>query len=192
MRQLVIMFYSLSWQEFHLAVANLAEKIKNSDSEFDCFVALARGGLTISHILSDFIKKPIFSFTVSTYKDMNQFQKPEIISHVSDAIKGKKVLLIDDIADSGDTLFFGENYIKSREVLSVETATLFYKPKSHCQPDYYVIKTMDWIIFPFEIQESVNFYKKIKDTDPETAVLLLKELEKLNIHPEIIEIINKT
>jgi len=58
----------------------------------------------------------------------------------------QKVLLVDDIADTGKTL----HEIKDEEGIDFITATLYYKPRSIIKPDFFVEETTEWCCFPWE------------------------------------------
>ncbi|MEM2144981.1 MAG: phosphoribosyltransferase family protein [Candidatus Jordarchaeaceae archaeon] len=67
----------------------------------------------------------------------------------------KKVLLFDDVDDSGETMIFSLDYLKNFGALSMTTATLFHKPHSKYQPDFYGVETSAWVIFPHEKREGI-------------------------------------
>jgi len=69
-------------------------------------------------------------------------------------------LLFDDVADSGKTLAAVRDHLLEAQAKSVETATLFYKPKSIIEPNFYSFKTSAWIVFPHEIREFINLTSK--------------------------------
>ena len=62
------MFYPLSWSRLADKTHQLTQKIQESGEQFDCLVAIAKGGLTIAHLIGNDLNLPVTSFTVSTYK----------------------------------------------------------------------------------------------------------------------------
>jgi len=58
----------------------------------------------------------------------------------------KKVLLVDDVADTGKTL----HEIRNTFGVFFSVATLHYKPRSIVKPNFYVEETTDWLIYPWE------------------------------------------
>ena len=86
-------FLSLSWQHFHKDTFALAKKIEDSKQKIDLIVAIARGGMTVAQILSDFLSLPVATFTMSSYKDLFQKETAEVSFHVGGDIKNKRILL---------------------------------------------------------------------------------------------------
>lgn len=149
------------------------------DNPFDLIVAIARGGLSISNALSDFLELPVATVTIQTYQEMKKQRTPSVVLSVSKEITGKRVLLIDDIADSGDTLIFCNEYLRSAGATSVATATVFYKSTSRFCPDWYVKQTDTWVIFPFELHETMQTYISLEQSEPQNAQALWRSLKEL-------------
>ena len=61
-------YYSVSWKELHNTTYLLTQKIIKDKKKYDLIVGIARGGLTVAHIASDFLRLPVASFTISSYK----------------------------------------------------------------------------------------------------------------------------
>lgn len=182
------MYYSVSWNTLHLHILELSKKIKKSGISIDCIVTIARGGLALSNMLADLLNVPVAVFTVNTYKEMHKLSQPEIRFGISPEINDKRVLLFDDIADTGDTLAFGVDYLKKSGVLEVKTASLYLKPKSIVTPDFFFERVNEWVIFPFEIDETLSVYKQLKVTDPEKADNLWEHILKLELPSKILKL----
>lgn len=151
-----VQYLPVSWTEYHSLAQSLAAKILDSKHAPDHIVAIARGGLTLGHILSDFLRIPIATITIQSYVDI-QTQGSLIISEeLRTPVKGKNVLLVDDVSDTGKTLIRAIAYLKEFEPASVVSATLFYKPHSEIKPDYYAEETAKWILFPYEPTEMIR------------------------------------
>jgi hypoxanthine phosphoribosyltransferase len=181
------MFYPVPWNEVHTLTRQLAREIVDSRIPLDGVVCIARGGLAIANILSDYIRVPVTSFTVSTYRDMKKLARPEVSFGVAPEIEGKHILLLDDIADTGDTLDFGTEYVRSRGAASVTTAALFYKNHSRHTPRFYAKETSAWVIFPFEIHETLGVYRDLASTDPEKARELANSIKALQLDASLLE-----
>ena len=149
-------FLSLSWRQLHTLTFRLSKKIIFSPTKPDLIVAIARGGLSIAHILSDFLKLPVASFTVSSYKDMKQDKMSNIDYHVGGSLQNKHILLVDDNADTGKTFLRGIEHLKEMGAMSIQTASPLIKPWTKYMPDYYVKKTDKWIVFPYEVRETTE------------------------------------
>lgn len=87
------------------------------------------------------VKPEIQFFRVSTYGDsMSSKQQAELILGKDIAVKGRHVLLIEDIVDTGNTCDFLMDYVRKQEPASIRLACLLYKPESHRgvnRPDYF-------------------------------------------------------
>ena len=82
--------------------------------------------------------------------------KPVITQPVSVSVEGKKVLVVDDVADTGESLRLVRSHLEEQGATEVKTATIYYKPWSVIIPDYYEKETRSWIIFPWERKETVR------------------------------------
>jgi len=82
--------------------------------------------------------------------------KPVITQPVSVSVKGKQLLVIDDVADTGESLRLVQLHLKEQGATEVKTATIYYKPWSIIIPDYYEKETRSWVIFPWERKETVR------------------------------------
>ena len=148
---------NISWDEYHQAIELLAAKIDRSQSEFDRIICLARGGLRVGDILSRIFHKPLAILATSSYRDnTHDREKLSIANHLTMTTDrlGSRVLLVDDLVDSGITLQQTIIWLRDRypEIQQIKTAVIWYKDSSIYVPDYYVSYLPDnpWIHQPFE------------------------------------------
>jgi hypothetical protein len=92
-------------------------------------------------------------------------------------IADKKVLVVDEVADTGKSLKLVKEHIIEKGATEVKIATVYYKPWSIVKPDYYERETSKWIVFPWEIKETVRKLvkkcrEKRKSIEKETAKLV--------------------
>lgn len=180
-------FMSLSWEELHRAVYGLSEKIKEACPDCSLLVAMARGGMTPAHMLSDFLKLPVATFTLSSYRDMQQQNLTEITYQVGGQLKGKKILLVDDISDTGKTFVKGIEHIKNMGGVEIKTAALFAKPWTQYLPDYYELKTDKWIVFPYEVRETIESVSRIMEKEGKKNDEIRRKLKEIKIPERYIE-----
>lgn len=145
----------VTWPEYHLLAQKLAAAILNHSPKFDEIVAISRGGLTLGHMLSDFLQLPVSTFAIQSYNDIQTQGTVKVTQELGKSIAGKCVLLVDDVADSGKTFERATAYIKSCKPTEITTISMFFKPRSTFRPDYYVKMTNRWIIFPYEPTEMI-------------------------------------
>jgi len=148
----------VSWDAYHRAIEKLAAIVAGSGWQFDEIVCIARGGLRVGDILSRIFKSPLAIISTSSYTGEAGTERGEltIAKHMTmtTAALGERVLLVDDLVDSGITLDVVKRHLleQFREVREVRTAVLWYKACSRVAPDYYVeyLAENPWIHQPFE------------------------------------------
>jgi hypoxanthine phosphoribosyltransferase len=99
----------------------------------------------------------VASIGVKFYTGINQrLVQPEIYQALPVEVSGENVLLFDDVADTGESLKFVTQHLLDHGAASVKTATLLYKPHSSIKPDFFSAETSTWIIFPYDLVESIT------------------------------------
>ncbi|MGP3667533.1 MAG: phosphoribosyltransferase [Candidatus Bathyarchaeota archaeon] len=137
----------------------LGIKILESGFNPDCLIGISRGGLWVVRILADVLDvSDIFTVSIKYYTGIAETrEKPAILQKPPEQfIKNKSILVVDDVADKGYSLQAAVNLFTSMDISNVKTATLHYKPWSIIKPDYYIKETSNWIIYPWEIYETIR------------------------------------
>jgi hypoxanthine phosphoribosyltransferase len=147
-----------SWDLIYRSLLNLAEAVRESGFEPDIIVGVCRGGWLPARIMSDLLEKPnIASVTAEFYVGVAETRgKPAITQTVSVPVKDKKVLVVDDVADTGESLKLVNASLKKQGVSEIRVVTIYYKPWSKLVPDYYEKETRGWVVFPWERKETVR------------------------------------
>ena len=119
----------------------------------DCIVGIGRGGLVPAVYLSDRLQvKEMYATKVDFYAGKKRGRRPVISQRPPlKRIQGN-VLLVDDVADTGETLLAVKKLL-SEHARSIKTATLHYKPHSKLKPDFFVQTTTKWIVYPYQTAE---------------------------------------
>ena len=162
-----------TWEEMGELCFELSKKIIESGKEFDRIIALAKGGWTWARAVSDYTKiQNVGSIQYEFYADIYKTNKtPKLKQPLPISVKGEKLLVLDDVADSGATLHVAVDYLQKSKARTISTATFFYKPWSTITPDFFVYTTDTWVIHPHEIREMVellsNKWKKDGSTKEE-------------------------
>ncbi len=154
-----------TWEKIYELLLNLASKIRKSDFKPDVIVGISRGGWPPARIMSDLLENPeIANVKAEFYLGVAKTKgEPLITQPVSVSVHGKKILIVDDVADTGKSLRLVRLHLKERGATDVKIATIYYKPWSVVTPDWYELKTSHWIIFPWERKETVrNVVKRFK------------------------------
>lgn len=179
-------YYSVTWKQLHKKICDLSQVIYRQNEKYDLIVAVARGGLTVSHILSDFLGLPVASFTISSYKDMQQQELSDISFHVGGDVQKKHILLVDDISDSGKTFLRSIQYLKDLGAKNVSTSSVFVKPHTVYLPHFFLEKTDKWIVFPYEVKETISAVQMIMKKEGKTDQQIREQLKKLHIEERYI------
>lgn len=174
-------FHSVSWEQLQRDSFELARQINKANQHIDLIVAIARGGMSVAQLLSDFLGLPVATFTVSSYKDLQQQKLSEISFHVGGDVKNKHILLVDDISDTGKTFERGIKYLHELGVSSIQTAAPFIKPGTAHLPDFYRTKTAAWVVFPYEIRETVDSVAAVMRRENQPNEAIISKLKDLNI-----------
>ena len=154
----------VSWDEYHRLIEQLALQVYESNYKFESILCLARGGLRVGDVISRIYDKPLAILSASSYREAAGMQQgsldiAEFITKTGGELEGR-ILLVDDLVDSGVTLTRVIAHIKQRftGIVEVRTAVLWYKAVSTFKPDYHVqyLPTSPWIHQPFEEYDSLR------------------------------------
>ncbi|HMD78748.1 MAG TPA: phosphoribosyltransferase family protein [Nitrososphaerales archaeon] len=147
-------FRYVSWSEYGNLADALGEKVRATGKKFDLVVGIARGGIPVAMVVSDHLDVKIDFVNVKSYDDIGKRTPPRILSTLTEKIEGKKILLVDDLVDQGDTTAFLKKYLTDMKPAVIEIAVMFKKPWSKTEPDYYLEVVNEWIVFPYELGET--------------------------------------
>ena len=148
----------VSWDEYHHAIEALALKVHESGWRFDHVLCLARGGMRPGDIFSRIFDLPLAILSTSSYREEEGTVRGslDIAKHITmtrGALSGR-VLLVDDLVDSGVTLEQVQSHLQTNfpAVTEVKSAVIWCKACSSVRPDFYLeyLETNPWIHQPFE------------------------------------------
>ena len=147
-----------SWDQIYELLLNLASRVRKDGFKPDIIAGVSRGGWLPARVMSDLLEYPrLANVAAEFYVGVAETKsKPVITQKVSVSVKGKKVLVVDDVADTGESLRLVRSHLEEQGATEVKTATIYYKPWSVIIPDYYEKETSSWIIFPWERKETVR------------------------------------
>lgn len=137
------------YEEFKTDTLKLAQHVDNFAPEV--IVAIARGGLSLAHALAQKLNiRNVQSLRCELYDDTTKRELLRIKGEC-DFDGQKKVLVVDDISDSGQTLKGVMEYLKTTHPqIEFYAATLFYKKTSVYEPDVWIREATEWIDFFWE------------------------------------------
>ena len=154
----------VSDDEYHKLIERLALRVHQSGWQFDTILCLARGGMRPGDILSRIFRVPLAIMSTSSYRaEAGTVQGHLDIAHYITTPKGRiagRVLLVDDLADTGVTLQAVIEQLKSGypSITELRTAVIWTKGSSRFAPDYAVehLPSNPWIHQPFESYDSMT------------------------------------
>ena len=122
------------------------------DYEPDALVPVARGGLALGQMIGEALDtREVYSINSILYEDTKKLEKSKVFN-VPNLSKVKKVVLIDDIVDSGESMKHILAKLKKKfPHCKFKIATLFYKQTACLQPDFTVREAKEWIEFFWEV-----------------------------------------
>jgi uncharacterized protein len=163
----------------------LAAKVYQSDFKPDFIVAIWRGGAQIGCCVQEFlaflgVKSDHIAIRTSRYSGIDQVKDKIQVHNLSYLFErlqpDSKVLLVDDVFDSGRSLVAVLEELGHKVPKDIRIATVYYKPTRRevdLVPNYYVHETCDWLVFPHELEDmSIDEIRQHKG--PEVANLILE------------------
>ncbi len=154
----------VTWDDYHQAIEGLATKVHDSGWDFNQIVCIARGGLRVGDTLSRIFKLPLAIISTQSYTGEAGRERGTltVAKHMTMTTPtlGDRVLLVDDLVDSGVTLEVVRRHLLDTypAITDLRTAVLWYKACSQAAPDYYVqyLPGNPWIHQPFEPYEQMS------------------------------------
>ncbi len=182
----------VSYEETYKLCKNLADIITHSSHSFDAIVAIARGGFPPARFLCDFLNiEKLYSIQIKHYsKGAEKQEKAEILNKNLDNINNKKLLLVDDVNDSGKSLEVVYGVLDSAKL--VKTAVMHEKDNTQFEADYKAKKLHEWkwLIYPWAVTEDVlEFLHKgdMLEKDLNAAKSFLKNNYGFEISEKLLE-----
>ena len=149
----------LTWEAFGEAARELSRAVVADGFEPEVVVAIARGGLLPAGAMAYALGvKSCGALNVEFYTGIGTvLDAPEVLPPALDIdfLAGRRVLLVDDVADSGRTLALAVQLLRDRGA-DMRSATIYTKPGSIALPDYAWKETALWIDFPWSWQGTVT------------------------------------
>ncbi|NPA71120.1 MAG: phosphoribosyltransferase [Crenarchaeota archaeon] len=177
----------LSWEDVYSHMVKLCEKILDSGWRPDVIVAIARGGLVPAMVISDVLNvKDILVIQLEHWPAPGTTLPEVKIRHdiPNEDLSGKKILIVDDVADTGDTLKFAKEMIEKRFTnVDVKTAALHVKVgKAKFIPDYSALNVDPgvWIVYPWSCVEDMEaLMRKCMSSYGSTVKTVIEDLTKI-------------
>ncbi len=194
-------FLIVTWDDIENQTLKIVEDILASGFYPDVIVGILRGGWVIARLVSDYMDiEETGSIGIKFYSKVGKtLKEPLITQPLITNVRDKKVLIVDDVSDSGKTLKVVTELVKLYGPKHIMTASLYIKPWTIMVPDFYAVSTEKWIFFPWEPAEIIRdiiLSEKIEISDKEKIYQVLKREgipinDKINKIIDIISLINR-
>lgn len=151
----------VSWEDIENWCSLIREKVVDNFTP-DAIIGLSRGGLVPARILSDslWIKDLLSIKTEHWGLTATKDGKAVLNDPGKLNLKGKKVLVVDDITDTGQSMKLAYDFVKGQDPLELKTATMLHITRSDFIPDFYGEEVSGekwtWFIFPWNVYEDLD------------------------------------
>ena len=164
----------ISWDESYELGRRLAYEIKRSGFRPDLIVAIGRGGYVPARVVSDFLLFSLLASIKIEHWDTAACERPlaSVRFPLAVDVQSQKVLIIDDVTDTGKTLRTAVDYMKGLGAADIRTGVLQHKTVSPFVPDYYAEKVAEWrwIIYPWAAHEDlVGLAERVLSEEDQSA-----------------------
>ncbi|MDP9109794.1 MAG: phosphoribosyltransferase [Pseudomonadota bacterium] len=157
----------VSWDAYHRAIERLALLVHESGWKFDQVLCLARGGLRPGDIFSRIFDVPLAILSTSSYREEGGTKQGQLdignYIALTRGTLGGRVLLLDDLVDSGVTLQKVQQHLSAHfpAVTEVRTAVIWCTACSAIQPDFFLeyLPSNPWIHQPFEEYDGLRAHQ---------------------------------
>ncbi len=164
--------YYLSYEHIHRSIQSLSVRIRESGFQPDLIVAIGSGGFIPARILKTFLEVPILTVGVSYYgPDNKPSASPHTIQWIDEVekkLKGKRILLVDEVDDSRVTLEYCLRELLRQSPAEIAVAVLHNKKKDKKGSlpaevrRYFAAEELDdrWICYPWDARD-ISGHEKI-------------------------------
>ncbi len=172
----------VSWRRVTALTRRLAQHIAAAGFAPDVIVAIARGGYVPARLLADYLDvMDLVSLRVEHYTaGARKRRHARVVQPLNIALAGKRVLIVDDVADTGDTFVLARAHVAARRPAAVHTAALHYKTGSVFEPDFYAerLTAWRWINYPWaRIEDIAGFIARLRPR-PTTVAAAARRLDR--------------
>jgi hypoxanthine phosphoribosyltransferase len=144
--------FELSWDFFGELCRVLAVKVATSGYRPDMVVGIAKAGVIPGAIVASILRCDFYSLKISRDLGGERVRaRPKIFSEAPREALGKRVLIVDEICTSGETLRLALNALRQMQPAELKSATSLVKHGGY-KPDFYALETESTVIFPWDRQ----------------------------------------
>lgn len=142
-------FLDLSWEMFGELCRALALRVAR-EYKPDLVLGIARAGVIPAGVVASILRADLQTMIISRRQAASQVrERPEVLSAAPTDLRGKKVLIVDEITTSGETMRMALAAARDVGPAEVRTATCFVRPRGF-KPDFFALETDQILVFPWD------------------------------------------
>jgi hypoxanthine phosphoribosyltransferase len=184
----------IGWEGFYQLARTLTGRIRTSGFLPDLIVAISRGGLVPARVLADRLDLfDLATLKIEHYHAMHKQPRARVRYPLTAQVEGRRVLLVDDVSDTGDSLQLATEHLLERgRPARLRSAVLHHKRVSSFEPDYFAEAVVEWrwIIYPWAVIEDLNGMLQKMEPRPASAEEFMRRLRRehaIEVSEQIIE-----
>ena len=171
----------ISWGRVANLIHRLAIKIRHDDYHPDIIVAIGRGGYVPARLLADYLDRMNLTSIKVEHYIAGSHKQPvtTLIYPLCINVTDLRVLVVDDVSDSGDTFDVTLQHIHERSTpKEIKTAVLHHKVESSYTPDYFGAKIIKWrwLTYPWAQVEDIGAFIAEMQPRPESRAEIAEQL----------------
>ena len=156
----------LTWMRFDALIQAMAAQVRKAYLP-DAVVGVAHGGVFVGGALASALRVDFFPVRISRRsRDKVVRKNPKMTGEMPPELKGKRLLVVDDIASSGDTLELARALAEKIRAKEIRTAALVRRDGGY-KPDWSALVTDELVVFPWDYEEVAADGRF--DVDPDKA-----------------------
>lgn len=156
----------LTWPRFDTLVQEMARQVKKAYA-VEIVVGVAHGGVFVGGALASALRAEFFPVRISRRsRDQGKRRNPKMNGEMPAELRGRRVLIVDDVAASGDTLELARALAEKLRPKEIRTAALVQRQDGF-EPDWSAVTTDELIVFPWDYEEVAADGRF--DVDPDKA-----------------------
>jgi uncharacterized protein len=172
----------ITWEHFHELARRLSHLVRAASFRPDLIVAIARGGCVPARVVSDYLDIfDVDAVKIEHYHGVHMGRIARVRYPLNADINGKRVLLVDDVSDTGDSFELAVRHLREHgEPATLKTAALHHKTVSAFVPDFCaeIVTEWRWIIYPWAVMEDIHSLQHKMDPQPTTVVEFSRYLKQ--------------
>ncbi len=171
----------IEWQQVERLIGGLVRQMRDAGFAPDLIVAIARGGFVPARLLADHLDVfDMDSMKIEHYQGVNRQQMARLRYPLAAEVDGRRILVVDDVSDSGETFELALSHIRSKGTpAELRTAALHHKETSSYRPHFHAgrLEQWRWLIYPWAVMEDLRSLLEAMQPRPETATEFAARLE---------------